>query len=288
MEVILLILLMICIVVFLIVVHDMTHVRTVQYEITSEKLEKDTTIALLSDLHNHNVGKDNTAILKAVYENKPDAIVIAGDLITADGKMKDQNTMTLLKGLCGKYPIYYGYGNHETKLRERENIYGDYFKQYQRKLKKMGIRLLDNERVIIPETNIEVVGFHTPLSLFQHFCVAKCSKDVIKYQVGEAKEEHFELLIAHNPDHFESYDEWGADLTVSGHQHGGIARIPFLGGVISTGFRLFPKYDGGLFEGKHGIMIISRGLGTHTIPVRFNNPCELVIIHLKKTVSDVS
>ena len=103
----------------------------------------------------------------------------------------------------------------------------------------------------------------------------------MKKRLGKADKDAFSLLLAHNPVWFEDYAAWGADLTLSGHVHGGVVRLPFLGGVLSTSFRLFPKYDGGYFtkEGKH--MIISRGLGAHTIPLRLFNPAELVVIELE-------
>lgn len=87
-------------------------------------------------------------------------------------------------------------------------------------------------------------------------------------------------MIAHNPEYFEAYAGWGADLTVSGHVHGGVMRLPFLGGVISPRLTLFPKYDGGMFERNGRFMVVSRGLGTHTLPIRIFNPGELIMIEL--------
>jgi predicted MPP superfamily phosphohydrolase len=88
-------------------------------------------------------------------------------------------------------------------------------------------------------------------------------------------------LLAHNPKYFKSYAAWGADLTLSGHIHGGIVQIPFLGGAVSPQVEFFPKYDAGLFHENDKAMILSRGLGTHTINVRINNTAELVSIKLK-------
>ena len=67
---------------------------------------------------------------------------------------------------------------------------------------------------------------------------------------------------------------------LSGHVHGGIMRLPLLGGVLSPSLRFFPKYDGGLFREGGSRMILGRGLGSHTIPVRVFNPGELVVIEL--------
>ena len=113
------------------------------------------------------------------------------------------------------------------------------------------------------------------------------SQEVLKEKLGSCEEQRFEILLAHNPIYFSEYVEWGADLILSGHVHGGVAKIPFLGGVIAPSFQLFPKYDGGKFQelGKDGrikTMILSRGLGAHTIPIRIFNPGELVVVKIQK------
>jgi predicted MPP superfamily phosphohydrolase len=99
--------------------------------------------------------------------------------------------------------------------------------------------------------------------------------------INTPDESRFNLLIAHNPQYFDEYAEWGADLSVSGHVHGGIVKLPLIGGVISPAYQLFPKYDGGMFDIGGKKMVLSRGLGTHTIKVRVFNPGELDVIDLK-------
>ena len=64
------------------------------------------------------------------------------------------------------------------------------------------------------------------------------------------------------------------------HQYRGLYHV--LGGVISPRLHLFPRYDGGKFTCGNSTMIVSRGLGMHTIPFRFNNPGELVDITIRK------
>jgi len=88
-------------------------------------------------------------------------------------------------------------------------------------------------------------------------------------------------LIAHDPDYFPKYADWGADLVLSGHVHGGMVRVPFWGkGVVSPNVRLFPKYDGGEFTIGKSRMLLSRGLGMHTIPIRLFNPGEILEVEL--------
>ena len=81
--------------------------------------------------------------------------------------------------------------------------------------------------------------------------------------------------------YFDSYAWWGADLTVSGHLHGGIIRIPGIGGIITPQAKLFPRYDAGQFKKNGKNLVVSRGLGTHTVNIRIFNPAELSVIRLK-------
>ena len=105
-------------------------------------------------------------------------------------------------------------------------------------------------------------------------------KDDIISIVGENDKKLMNLMIAHNPIYFPSYKQWGADLVLSGHIHGGIIRIPGIGGLLSPDCTFFPKYDGGMFSEDGATMIVSRGLGTHTIPIRIFNPGELVCVDI--------
>ena len=70
-------------------------------------------------------------------------------------------------------------------------------------------------------------------------------------------------------------------MTVSGHLHGGIIRIPGIGGIITPQAKLFPRYDAGQFKKNGKNLVVSRGLGTHTVNIRIFNPAELSVIRLK-------
>ncbi|MBO5503943.1 MAG: metallophosphoesterase [Lachnospiraceae bacterium] len=134
--------------------------------------------------------------------------------------------------------------------------------------------------------------------------------EVITEKLGEPNDGAFHILLSHHPRYFPAYAKWGADLTLSGHLHGGIARLPKIGGVISPDPAFFPKYNGGMYElpkragiaqgnhraaiamnDKHGAsgrtdgetstMICSCGMGMHTLPIRVFNPAELTVVHLE-------
>ena len=77
--------------------------------------------------------------------------------------------------------------------------------------------------------------------------------------------------------------DWGADIVLSGHIHGGMVVLPYIGGVIAPSYRLFPHYDFGKYEKDKSTMYLSRGLGSHTIPLRIFNPPEIMNITLRRT-----
>ena len=231
----------------------------------------------MSDLHNKSYGKNNDRVFEKIEELKPDFALIGGDLVTASPGEKADVALQFAQRLSGMCPVYYGLGNHEYRLRlypEKYCIHG-----YEQKLKKMGIHLLDNGRIAVDD-DIEIAGFSIERYYYRRLAKHEMTSEYPKQKLGSCNEKRFQIMIAHNPEYFEAYAGWGADLTVSGHVHGGVMRLPFLGGVISPRLTLFPKYDGGMFEQNGRFMVVSRGLGTHTLPIRIFNPGELIMIEL--------
>ena len=82
----------------------------------------------------------------------------------------------------------------------------------------------------------------------------------------------------------DAYLGWGADLVLSGHLHGGLVRIPGFCGIVTPQGFLFPKYSGEMTREGDQTVIVSRGLGTHTLNIRLFNMPELIVIRLKKTL----
>ena len=118
------------------------------------------------------------------------------------------------------------------------------------------------------------------MSTYEKFKKHTVTPQDVRQCLGKADKGEYQILLAHNPAFFPAYKEWGADLTVSGHLHGGIIRIPGLGGVITPQFVLFPKYSGEMTVEGNQAIAVSRGLGTHTINLRFLNYAEVVVIDL--------
>ncbi len=259
---------------------DCNRFVTVEYEITSDKVIKPCRMVLLSDQHNKEFGKENARLLEKIDGISPDGILVAGDMLTAERGKSFQPALRLMHNLAQKYKLYYGMGNHEYRLRLYPEQYNGMYERYMEGLAAAGIRPLINEQTYLPEFNISVCGLEMDRHYYGRFGKQTMDTEYLSRILGEAAGDSFQILIAHNPDYFEQYAAWGADLTVSGHVHGGIMKLPFLGGVLSPNLTLFPKYDGGKYEFRGANMVLSRGLGTHTLPLRIFNPGELVVINI--------
>lgn len=270
-------------------------VRT-KYIIHSNTLGKDVyglSFLLLSDLHNKNFGKDNKRLIKKIIEQKPDFVIIAGDMVVKRKPCYPGKAYSLIKDISEHYPVYYAYGNHEQYFedlayskdeitnKELAPLYDSWCK-YKNELKRLGVYLLDNKSITLKykDSSLIITGLSISGDFYENNNKSLNEQDDISSKIGDSDEEGYHLLIAHNPIYFSAYYHWGADLVLSGHMHGGLIRIPFVGGVISPQVKLFPKYDSGLFVEDDCRMVVSRGLGSHSIMPRIFNPPELVQITL--------
>lgn len=251
----------------------------------NDKLTKVCRFVFLSDLHNNSFGKDNCELLEAIDEAKPDFIVSAGDMLIGKPKASMEVAKKLMRELTKKYPVYYGNGNHEYRLKIYPETYGNMYQEYKSTLEECGVHLLENDHEVISfgKHKINICGLEIDRHYFKRFKKIYMDDEYIESEVGK-KPNIFTILIAHNPMYFPQYANWGAELTLSGHLHGGVVRLPKLGGVISPQMRLFPHYDGGLYKNNGKMMVLSRGLGTHTIPIRIANRAELIVIDLADKV----
>lgn len=241
------------------------------YEIESDRLLSGQRIVLLTDLHGCEHGERNKKIIRMIDEANPDYICIAGDMTVKNG-LYTEEMVTLLEALCQSYNIYYAPGNHEIRMPE--------YSEYKQKLREIGVQYLENESLPIGG-NVVLYGLDLPEYWYHKIWQKReFSKEHLRELLGPCREDCFSLLLAHNPEYAKQYAEWGADLTVSGHVHGGILRLPRWGGVIAPSLELFPKYDAGQYKEEGKAIIVSRGLGLHHIKLRFFNRPEVSVINL--------
>lgn len=269
---------------------------TSRYKITSQVIndnQQELSFIVLADLHNKGFGKNNKILLQKILEQKPNFVIIAGDLITKRKPCYPGKAYELIKELISHCPVYYAYGNHEqyfediTRIRienldKEQMALSQSWLLYKDRLLKLGVHILDNESVLIYNNRIRITGLSIPSDYYVKGKPPVLELEEITSKIGTRKSEYYQILIAHNPVYFNEYISFGADLILSGHIHGGLIRLPFIGGVISPQIRLFPKYDSGKYTVNNKHMIVSRGIGNHSFMPRFLNPSEIINISLKK------
>ncbi len=245
------------------------------------KMKTPVTLALLSDLHNAECEEE---IMQALMREKPTAVISAGDMVTAKGgRCAYDKAVHLINRIAQHFPIYLVRGNHEERMRAQESRYPGRYADYLAQIQGENVRMLDDrtEMLVAGGRRLALTGYALGLEYYHRRGRKMLMSEEITQAVGKPIDADVHILAAHHPDFFPAYAKWGADLSLCGHVHGGIVRIPLLGGVFGATYCLFPKYTRGMYSiGQHK-MILSAGLGAHTIKLRFNNPTELVMIHIQ-------
>lgn len=249
--------------------------------VESDKIEKDCTVVFLSDLHEHRFGEENEKLLAWVDRIKPDLVLVGGDMIVSKGKALTQVSLKLMERLAGHCPVFYGNGNHENRMCWERTVYGSQYEAYVERLKKLGVTVLEN-RTEYFRRDVAVTGVDLEPGCYRKFRPDELRSEDIQKKVGKAWEQGFQILLCHSPLYFGACRNWGADLTLSGHFHGGTIRLPYLGGVMTPQYQFFLPWCAGEFEEEGKYMIVSRGLGTHSINIRLNNKPQVVVVDLKR------
>lgn len=168
-------------------------------------------------------------------------------------------------------------GNHEKRLSEyNRNL-------IIRKLEGFGVTILNEEKSIIKgrEYVFNIYGIDLPLLYYRRKKNESFNIDgFLNKQMKKYTKEEFNILLAHNPLYFDYYSRYNADLILSGHVHGGMIRLPFIGAILSPERKFFPKYNSGVYEKNNRKIIVSRGLGQSKLGIRLFNKPEIVSITL--------
>ncbi len=252
-----------------------------EYSLSTKKLPKGKKVrfAVISDLHDCEFGEGNRLLFEAFLKIKPEAVIIAGDLVDAGPGSDPVRTLGFLKKLHDEFPhIFYAPGNHERKLFERIG-YTRQMMLFKKGLPRTGVSLMRNERSDLPN-DISIYGLDLNHDYYRKLIKKPVPLKILRMLLGRPDPARFNILIAHDPDHFPEYSLWEPDLVISGHVHGGIIRLPKIGGLISPAWTLFPKYSSGFYEEKESYLLVSRGAGSHTINLRINNPPEILSLDL--------
>lgn len=240
----------------------------------------------VSDLHNVLFGPGNQNLLQEIEGQNPDAVLVGGDTLVGKPGYPMDVAMGFIKDVASRFPVYYANGNHEYRLRIYPEVYGDMYDRFLEILKEAGVHHLVNQTLQTKFRGVPVAihGFEADRKFYHRFKDVEMPVSELDQIFGHPDPEQYNILLAHNPAYKDTYMGWGADVTLSGHCHGGVVRFGEHYGLVSPNMKLFYGCCHGQFcDNKGRSMIVSSGLGEHTIPIRIFNPRELVVIEVHFT-----
>lgn len=262
---------------------ELTRFSIGQYKVVSGRLKETVRGVVIADLHGFSYGKGNSRLIRKIRERKPQFILIPGDMIVSRYPETFPVALECLLSLLEIAPVYYSFGNHESRLRDRERLSYKAFWDYIKAAQQAGVQILNNEsrEIRIGKNRILVSGLELPLQYYEKGREVPLESAALNQIFPNRNQELFHILLAHNPAYASQYAAWGADVTFCGHNHGGLIRIPGIGSLISPQMKFFPKYDAGEFTIYGKKVIVSRGMGTHTFHVRIFNRAELLDVQFQ-------
>ena len=262
---------------YVLIFADNKTLGTTHYTVSSQNLPKSFdgfTVVQVSDLHNNEFGEGNCQLIDAITAAEPDIIVITGDLIDSYNIDVDI-AREFIDSIVSIAPVYYTTGNHEYRFPLT-------YEKFEKYMISAGVNVLRDKtaEIELGGESITIAGVDDPF----FSGIEKYGKT--EYFAGKLRGlmpdgGGFTLLLSHRPEIFETYCDIGFDLVLSGHAHGGQIRLPIIGGILAPNQGFFPKYDDGLVQQDGTVLIISRGLGNSSFPLRVNNPPELVVVTLE-------
>ncbi len=247
------------------------------HQVSSEKLPPafdGFTVCHLSDIHNTLNRRLKNSIIAAIENNRPDIIAITGDLIDCR-RTNYKTALDFVRQLLELAPVYYIAGNHETRLDRQKYL------AFEERLIQAGVNVLDNTSISLKKDSQEITlaGLKDPG--FECEYSSEYPQYMRKYLSG-LTDKQFSLLLVHRPELLKIYSEYGIDLVLSGHAHGGQIRLPYIGGLFAPGQGILPKITSGMHTEANTRLIVSRGIGNSLAPFRIFDHPEIIFITLKR------
>ncbi|HEY1462116.1 MAG TPA: metallophosphoesterase [Terriglobales bacterium] len=213
--------------------------------------------------------------VEIVQSLKPDLVMLTGDFITdttySRKLISDKRTgldvqlcAELLGSLQSRLGSYAILGNHDVRFNANIVIEA---------LESLGIRVLRNSALALEQNNsrLWLTGIDDAL---------EGAPDLVKIFKSLPKDE-LTIMLAHEPDFALETAKYNVDLQLSGHSHGGQIRIPLIGALYLP--ELAHTYPRGFYEIGNMKLYTNVGLGTITVPFRFDCPPEITLFTLGKT-----
>ena len=266
------ILLFFAILIALLLIDSNFRIVTTEYELYFSNLPESFDgfrIVLLSDIHDTEFGKDNNRLISRVRDANPDIIALAGDLMDAadNGRSIEvqlEAVKTLVAGLTQIAPVYFVNGNHDIAFKNNES--GNLLLL----LETQGVRVINHKYVWLESgSSVIILGGVDLTSGSAGREKTRAFLDDIRALENDA----FTIIVEHRNNNLALYSEYGIDLVLSGHAHGGIIRFPFTDGLLGQQREWFPEHTDGVYTMGNTNMLVSRGLSTRAgVPRFLNNP----------------
>nr|WP_326167045.1 metallophosphoesterase [uncultured Oscillibacter sp.] len=227
---------------------------------------------VLGDLHSASFGEGNERLLEAVEDQEPEYIFLVGDLLDSLRDVPEGYAEETAVALAAIAPTYYVTGNHEWAV--------GHVPELKKALEAQGVTVLSNRSVTLERGGDTVVlaGIDDPNGYAD-----QKSPEAVAAEVRAVYGDPFWILLAHRNNYFPGhYSRLGADLVVSGHGHGGLIRLPFTDGLLSTDRTFFPSYTAGLYEEDGSTLFVTRGLGNSGRTFRLFDRPEVAVVTLRR------
>ena len=247
------------------------HLQVTEYELRFDTLPAELDglrVVHLSDLHGAEFGRDNARLIALIRAQAPDIIALTGDF--AENAEHLEAVESLLKGISGSGRVYYVSGNHEWA--------GGVIAPIKALMEQYGVTCLENEYELFEKNGAAMVvaGVEDPNGFAD-----MVKPDALAAALRQERPGDFVLWLGHRNYWLERYPKLPVDLILSGHAHGGIVRLPLIGGLLNVNYHLIADYETGLYESGSYRMEVSRGLGNSVpVPRLFNRP-EIVVLTLR-------
>ena len=247
-------------------------------------------MVVISDLHDHEFGKDNEKLIRCVKEQDPEMIILDGDMLNEDSK-SDEVPVRLVKGLAEIAPVYYALGNHELDYIVTAEV-----KKMQKHPENSELvkDLTDAGACVLEEgyRDVEIGGCKVRIGGMYEYAFALDGDNSAENLTGDVRDfleefqntDRYKIMLCHRPDSFvfgDASDYWKIDLVISGHDHGGQVVIPFKGGLYGGDQGWFPPYVHGLYRTGRIRLFVTSGLSSEKQKLpRWNNRPEIAVLNV--------
>lgn len=129
-------------------------------------------LVMLADLHDRLWGEHQQFLAEKIEELQGDLVLCAGDMLIAEKHAAMEHAVELFEELRErKIPVICGNGNHESRMRQRPEVYGDQYERYSRRIQECGVRILTDEVMDVSweGQKIRIYGYELPLSYYKKF-----------------------------------------------------------------------------------------------------------------------